>query len=86
MAGAAHAFRVEAGGARDLTRRLGTLIEAGAIVRSVTPEAGTLRERYQQGLSRRTAGASRIADAIDTAESAEAAPATRPAAEREEGA
>ena len=50
--GAAHTFRVEAGGPRDLTRRLGALIQAGAVVRSVAPESGSLRERYHQGLSR----------------------------------
>jgi ABC-2 type transport system ATP-binding protein len=85
VAGAAHAFRVEAGGARDLTRRLGTLIQAGAIVRSVTPESGSLRERYRHGLARRTEGASRIVEAVETA-SAEAAESAAGAAEREEGA
>jgi ABC-2 type transport system ATP-binding protein len=86
VAGAAHAFRVEAGGARDLTRRLGALIGAGAIVRSVAPEGGTLRERYRNRLSGRTEGAARIAHAIDAAESAEPAESAQPAAEREEGA
>lgn len=83
VTGAAHAFRVDAGGARDLTRRLGTLIGAGTLVRSVTPEAGTLRQRYQHGLARRTEGASRIAAAIDSVDDG-AVPAD--AAEREEGA
>jgi ABC-2 type transport system ATP-binding protein len=66
VAGAAHAFRVEAGGARDLTRRLAALIQAGAVVRSVAPEAGSLRDRYH-GLSRRTEGAPRIAESVDAA-------------------
>lgn len=61
--GVAHAFRVEAGNARDLTRRLETLIQAGGIVRSVTPERGSLRERYHHGLARRPE-ASRAADAV----------------------
>jgi ABC-2 type transport system ATP-binding protein len=65
VAGAAHTFRVEAGGARDLTRRLGTLIQAGAIVHSVAPESGTLRERYHQGMARRVEDDAR--DAADQA-------------------
>jgi ABC-2 type transport system ATP-binding protein len=67
MRGDAHAFRVEAGGARDLTRRLQTLIAAGGIVRSVAPEAGSLRDRYHHGLARRAEGAPRSADAAPTA-------------------
>jgi ABC-2 type transport system ATP-binding protein len=51
--GGAHTFRVEAGSARDMTRRLGMLIQAGTVVRSVAPEAGSLRERYHHGLARR---------------------------------
>lgn len=71
VAGAAHAFRVEAGGARDLTRRLEALIGAGAIIRSVTPETGSLRDRYRSGLAwRKDEGTSRIdateaVDAVD---------------------
>jgi ABC-2 type transport system ATP-binding protein len=67
LRGDAHTFRVEAGGARDLTRRLQTLIAAGGIVRSVAPEAGSLRDRYHQGLTRKGEGASRIADALHAA-------------------
>jgi ABC-2 type transport system ATP-binding protein len=67
LRGDAHTFRVEAGGARDLTRRLQTLIAAGGIVRSVAPEAGSLRDRYHQGLSRKADGGSRIADALQAA-------------------
>jgi ABC-2 type transport system ATP-binding protein len=85
VAGAAHTFRVEAGGARDLTRRLEALIGAGAIVRSVTPEAGTLRERYRSGLSWKTDGASRIAEAAD-AGGETAADVTADAPGREAGA
>jgi ABC-2 type transport system ATP-binding protein len=62
VSGAAHAFRVEAGGARDLTRRLGALIQAGAIVRSVVPETGSLRDRYRHHLSARPDHAPRTAD------------------------
>ncbi|MBW3571812.1 MAG: ABC transporter ATP-binding protein [Gemmatimonadetes bacterium] len=76
--GAGHAFRVQAANPRDLTRRLGTLVQAGAVLRSVAPEAGSLRERYHQGLARRTEAASRIGDAVDAASAS--------AAEREEGA
>jgi ABC-2 type transport system ATP-binding protein len=67
LRGDAHTFRVEAGGARDLTRRLQTLIVAGGIVRSVAPEAGSLRDRYHQGLTRQAEGGSRIADALHAA-------------------
>ena len=49
--GRAHAFRVEAGSARDLTRRLDALIRAGALVRSFAPETGSLRERYHRAPS-----------------------------------
>ena len=56
VAGQAHAFRVEAGSPRDLTRKLGALIQAGAVVRSVAPEGGSLRDRYHRGGS---AGGSR---------------------------
>ncbi|HEU0302688.1 MAG TPA: ABC transporter ATP-binding protein [Longimicrobium sp.] len=49
VTGQAHAFRVEAGSPRDLTRRLGALIQAGAVVRSVVPERGSLRDRYHRG-------------------------------------
>ena len=63
LRGDAHAFRVEAGGARDLTRRLGMLVQAGGIVRSVAPEAGGLRHRYHHGLSKRVEDASRVPDA-----------------------
>lgn len=66
--GAAHAFRVEAGGSRDLTRRLGTLIQAGAVIRSVAPQAGSLRERYHHGLSRRSDEGPRAADLAAPAE------------------
>lgn len=71
--GAAHAFRVEAGNARDLTRRLGALIQAGAIVRSVAPEAGSLRERYREGLAwRRDTPSPHAAEAADAVHAAEA--------------
>jgi ABC-2 type transport system ATP-binding protein len=49
--GEAHAFRVEAGSPRDLTHRLQGLLERGVVVRSVVPEAGTLRDRYRRGIS-----------------------------------
>lgn len=49
--GEAHAFRVEAGSSRDLTHRLQTLLERGVVVRSLVPEAATLRERYRRGVS-----------------------------------
>lgn len=71
--GAAHAFRVEVANARDLTRRLGALIQAGVVVRSVSPEAGSLRERYHHGLSRRAEGAPPIAEAVAAAEREEGA-------------
>ncbi|HEU0077774.1 MAG TPA: ABC transporter ATP-binding protein [Longimicrobiaceae bacterium] len=60
VAGRAHAFRVEAGNPGDLTRRLGTLIQAGAVVRSVVPEGGSLRDRYHRagGSARGKGGAS----------------------------
>lgn len=61
VAGAAHAFRVQAGSPRDLTRRLGALIGAGGIVRAVAPEAGSLRDRYHR------AGASAPPEPADTA-------------------
>lgn len=67
LRGDAHAFRVEAGGPRDLTRRLGALITAGVIVRSVAPEAGSLRDRYHHGLARRVQGGPRVADALPAA-------------------
>ncbi|HEX2078038.1 MAG TPA: ABC transporter ATP-binding protein [Longimicrobium sp.] len=60
VAGQAHAFRVEAGSPADLTRRLGALIQAGAVVRSVAPEGGSLRDRYHRGA---LAGASPSGDA-----------------------
>ena len=49
--GEAHAFRVEAATARDLTQRIRALIERGAVVRALVPEAPTLRERYRRGVS-----------------------------------
>jgi ABC-2 type transport system ATP-binding protein len=73
VAGAAHAFRVEAGGARDLTHRLERLIGAGAILRSVTPEAGSLRDRYRTGLAWRADPPSRIASAVEAVDAADAA-------------
>jgi ABC-2 type transport system ATP-binding protein len=73
VTGAAHAFRVEAGGARDLTHRLERLIGAGAIVRSVTPEAGSLRDRYRTGLAWRADPPSRIAKAVEVADAPDVA-------------
>jgi ABC-2 type transport system ATP-binding protein len=69
LRGDGHTFRVEAGGARDLTRRLGALIQAGALVRSVAPDAGGLRDRYHRLAHRveeapKAEGASRVPDVI----------------------
>ena len=47
--GEAHAFRVEAASARDLTHRVKELIDHGGVLRAVVPEAPTLRERYRLG-------------------------------------
>jgi ABC-2 type transport system ATP-binding protein len=68
LRGDGHTFRVEAGGARDLTRRLGALIQAGAVVRSVAPDAGGLRDRYHRLAHRveeapKSEGAPRVPDA-----------------------
>jgi len=49
--GEAHAFRVEAASPRELTRRLQGLMERGAVIRAVIPEAASLRERYRRGIS-----------------------------------
>ncbi|HYW13060.1 MAG TPA: ABC transporter ATP-binding protein [Longimicrobium sp.] len=49
--GEAHAFRVEAASARDLTHRLQALAERGGVIRAVVPERGTLRERYRHGIA-----------------------------------
>lgn len=73
VAGANHAFRVEAGNARDLTRRLGTLIQSGAIVRAVAPEAGSLRDRYRQGLAWRRDPEPRAADPAGRSDASAAA-------------
>ncbi|HEX6908805.1 MAG TPA: ABC transporter ATP-binding protein [Longimicrobium sp.] len=51
LPGEAHAFRVEAASPRDLTHRLRALLERGAVIRAVVPEAPTLRERYRRGVS-----------------------------------
>jgi ABC-2 type transport system ATP-binding protein len=66
--GEAHAFRVEAASPRELTHRLQGLMERGGIVRAVTPEAPTLRERYRRGVK-----------SAAPAPSTSAAPAAEPA-------
>jgi ABC-type multidrug transport system ATPase subunit len=45
--GQAHAFRVEAGSARDLSTRLRQLLDRGGLVNSVAPERLSLRERFR---------------------------------------
>jgi ABC-2 type transport system ATP-binding protein len=66
--GQAHAFRVEAATPRDVTHRLQALIERGAVVRALVPEAPPLRERYRRGVA-----------SIRPAASADAVDATKPA-------
>lgn len=53
LSGQAHAFRVEAGSARDLGRRMQTLLERGGVVRALTPGRGSLRERYRSAGTQR---------------------------------
>ncbi|HEX8391902.1 MAG TPA: ABC transporter ATP-binding protein [Longimicrobium sp.] len=53
LTGEAHAFRVEAGSARDVSRRVQTLLERGGVVRALTPGGGSLRERYRAMGARR---------------------------------
>jgi hypothetical protein len=48
---------VEAGSPRDLTHRLQGLVERGVVIRSVAPEAATLRERYRHGISSKSTSA-----------------------------
>jgi ABC-2 type transport system ATP-binding protein len=57
VSGEAHAFRVEAGSARDLSMRLRQLLDRGGVVHSVTPERLSLRERFRgQGGARKKGG------------------------------
>jgi ABC-2 type transport system ATP-binding protein len=55
--GEGHAFRVEAATPRDLTQRVQALVERGAVLRALVPEAPTLRERYRRGVSSARAAA-----------------------------
>lgn len=45
--GQAHAFRVEAGSARDLSARVRQLLDRGGVVRALSPERMSLRERFR---------------------------------------